>query len=121
MPRFAPLVMAVLLSATSALAASDCAPAAASFDCAKAMAPDELAICSTPALSAQDVRLATTYEILTRLVAMGQRGDMLDAQRAFLQARTACGGSVACISEAYRVRLVALDQALADLAARGPF
>lgn len=116
----APFVCAILLAAPEALADQ---PAAgiASFDCSAARSPDEVAVCTTPPLGALDIRMATTFDILTKLVAMGQRGDLQDDQRAFLAQRKACGANVGCIRQAYHARLATLDKAVADLAARGPF
>lgn len=38
-------------------------------------------------------------------VTMGQRGDIQDAQRAFLKERNACGANVACLRRAYDGRI----------------
>lgn len=95
--------------------------AAASFDCGAARAADEIAICHSQALSDLDVRMATTYGILIRLVAMGQRGILQDGQRAFLASRAACGADTACIAAAYRDRLAMLDKAVDAIVSRGPY
>ncbi|WP_073625342.1 lysozyme inhibitor LprI family protein [Pseudoxanthobacter soli] len=95
--------------------------AAASFDCGAARAADEIAICHSQALSDLDVRMATTYGILIRLVAMGQRGMLQDGQRAFLASRAACGADTACIAAAYRDRLAILDKAVDAIVSRGPY
>lgn len=94
---------------------------AASFDCGAARAADEIAICRSQALSDLDVRMATTYGILIRLVAMGQRGMLQDGQRAFLASRAACGADTACIAAAYRDRLAILDKAVDAIVSRGPY
>lgn len=94
---------------------------AASFDCGAARAADEIAICRSQALSDLDVRMATTYGILIRLVAMGQRGILQDGQRAFLASRAACGADTACIAAAYRDRLAILDKAVDAIVSRGPY
>ena len=47
---------------------------AASFDCAKTdLAADEKAICENRALNDQDVKMATTFDIVTQLMARGAR------------------------------------------------
>jgi len=112
MIRFAVPVL-VLLCATPA--------AAASFDCARAKAPDEKTICATRALNDADVKLATLYQVDGHLMAMGARGDMQDAQRTWLRRRQACKGDVKCLTKAYADRLADLQAAFDGIASRGPF
>lgn len=95
--------------------------AAASFDCATSRAPDEKAICGSCDLAQLDVKMATLYGVLTRLVAMGQRGMIEDAQRAWLEKRSACGSDAACLAAAYRARTGELEAALGEIYSRGPF
>ncbi len=95
--------------------------AAASFDCARAKAPDEKAICATRALNDADVKLTTLYQVDGHLMAMGARGDMQDAQRSWLKRRQACKGNVACLTKAYTDRLADLQAAFDGIASRGPF
>jgi uncharacterized protein len=52
---------------------------------------------------------------------MGQRGDIQDAQRAWLGRREACGDRVACLIKAYDARIDELNTVLKAIAARGPF
>ena len=58
---------------------------AASFDCRKASATDEITICDSRELSQLDVKMATLYDTIVKLVGMGVRGDMQDQQRAWLR------------------------------------
>ncbi len=95
--------------------------AAASFDCAKAASADEKAVCASCDLAQQDVRMATLYEVLTSLVAMGQRGDIQDRQRAFLKQRAACGADEACLSKAYVKRIDELQAGLQRIYEGGPY
>jgi len=95
--------------------------AAASFSCSGTLKPDEAAVCAHHDLSDADVKMDTLYTTLSRLVGMGQRGDLMDAQRAFLARRAACGGDLACLRSAYHGRIGELESALGALAARGPF
>ncbi|MFG1420427.1 lysozyme inhibitor LprI family protein [Roseixanthobacter liquoris] len=104
-----------------ALAAMPRPAGAASFDCSAAKAPDEKAVCATRSLNDLDVKMATQYAIVTRLVGMGQRGDLQDQQRAFLKQRAACGGDVACIAKAYRDRIAVFEGVVDGVVARGPF
>ena len=112
MIRFA-LPVLVLLCATPV--------AAASFDCAKAKAPDEKAICATRALNDADVKLTTLYQVDGHLMAMGARGDMQDDQRTWLKRRQACKGDVKCLTKAYADRVADLQAAFDGIASRGPF
>jgi len=109
---------ALALALTGALAA----PAeSASFPCAKASAPDEIAICSHLALNDQDVEMATLYTTLLPLLAMGSAGATRDAQKQWLASRQACGANVACLSAAYASRIAALKAQFAQIAAGGPY
>lgn len=94
---------------------------AASFDCGAAKAADEKAVCVNRDLSDLDVKTATLYDVLSHLVAMGQRGVLQDQQRAFLAYRATCGGRVTCIRKAYDARIAELNTGLQAIYARGPF
>jgi uncharacterized protein len=82
------------------------APAtAASFDCARAIARDEVAICRTPALSAMDSEMGALWFTWSRVpMLMGSNGDRGDEAQEFLVRRGACGGNVGCIAALYRRR-----------------
>lgn len=94
---------------------------AASFDCTAAKTADEKAVCVNRNLSDLDVKAATLYEVLGHLVAMGQRGDLQDQQRAFLAHRATCGSRVPCIAKVYEQRIDVLNKGLQAIYARGPF
>ena len=94
---------------------------AASFDCSKARATDERAVCASRTLSEMDVEMAVRFEMLTGLVPMGTRGDMGDAQREFLRQRTRCGASNNCLTALYRARISRLKSQYMSLKSRGPF
>jgi len=84
---------------------------AASFDCdAQNLQPDEKTICDKRALNDADVKMVTTFDLLSGLLAMGARGTLQDEQTAWLKKRQACGADVACIKAAYDERLKALDE-----------
>ena len=79
---------------------------AASFDCdAKELKPDEKVICANRALNDADVRMATTFDLLSGLLAMGARGTLQDEQTAWLKKREECKADAACIKAAYDERL----------------
>lgn len=88
------------------------APAhAASFDCGKAQAPDERAICADPALSTLDSEMGGLWFAYSRLpMLMGGNGNRHDEARAFLASRAACGADVACLTALYQSRIAALKQ-----------
>jgi uncharacterized protein len=94
---------------------------AASFDCARAHAADERAVCASRVLSELDVEMAVRFDTLAGLVAMGTRGDMGDSQRAFLASRRRCGGDASCLTALYRGRIAVLKSQYEMLQRRGPF
>ena len=94
---------------------------AASFDCAKAEAADEKAICTDRRLDDADVEMAVLYTQLKPLLAMSAQENLEGAQVAWLKRRTACGGDRACLSKAYADQLWQLRGAFEELAKRGPF
>ncbi|WP_431322787.1 lysozyme inhibitor LprI family protein [Rhizobium sp. YTU87027] len=83
----------------------------ASFDCeAKELKPDEKVICENRALNDADVKMVTTFDLLSGLMAMGSRGTLQDEQTAWLKKRQECGSDAACIKAAYDERLKQLDE-----------
>jgi uncharacterized protein len=110
------LALSLLVGSVPAHAA-DYAP----IDCSKASSPTERAICRSYPLGQAEARMATMFGIVTSLVAMGQRGDIGDAQRKWLKERNACGDDNACIARAYQSRIAALSAAFDAIASRGPF
>ncbi|MDO3435195.1 hypothetical protein QWJ46_21210 [Rhizobium sp. CBN3] len=83
----------------------------ASFDCdAKELKPDEKAICDNRALNDADVKMVTTFELLSGLLAMGARGTLQDEQTAWLKKRQECGADAACIKAAYDERMKQLGE-----------
>jgi uncharacterized protein len=93
---------------------------AASFDCAKADAPDEKTICTNPALNDADVRMTTMFDMELELVAMGARDTLRAAQKAWLVRRGECKADVGCLSAAYAQRLAELQKVFKDIVSRGP-
>lgn len=78
---------------------------AVSFDCAKASNTSEYLVCSTPALSDLDDRLAAAYSAARRQT--GNPGQLLMDQRAWLARRNLCRTSD-CVFQAYQTRLADL-------------
>jgi uncharacterized protein len=105
------LVLAVLLASWR-----HPANAAPSFDCAKAGTIVEKTICATPALAAQDSKLAAAYRsVLDKLSAQG-RAALRESELQWLSAMhsvcTATVPRVACIADHYTERQRQLAQAL---------
>ncbi|CDN94291.1 lysozyme inhibitor LprI family protein [Agrobacterium tumefaciens] len=89
---------------------------AASFDCAKPdLAADEKAICDNRALNDQDVKMATTFDILTQLMAMGARDTLRDEQSKWLKKRQECAADIACLTGAYEERMKRLGEAFQSI------
>ncbi|MBK1723556.1 DUF3298 domain-containing protein [Thiocystis violacea] len=85
-------------------------PQAASFDCGKARTWIEQTICGDAALSRLDARMAKAFEAArSALTEASEREALLEAQRAWLQRRDACGDT-GCLSELYGARLAALSE-----------
>ena len=99
-----------------------CATASAiPIDCSRAASPNERAICADPSLLQTDARLDTLYDISTRLVAMGARGDLVDSQRAWIRERQTCGTDKNCMRASYARRTAVFEEILKRVEARGPF
>jgi uncharacterized protein len=111
------LVALSLLVASVPARAADYAP----IDCSNASSSAERAICRSYPLGQAEARMATMFGIVTSLVAMGQRGDIGDAQRKWLKQRNACGDDSACIARAYQSRIAVLSATLGAIASHGPF
>jgi len=88
---------------------------AQSFDCRRAVTPDEVAICSNPLLGELDEIMADFYRRLRHYTgnfdnAMGLQGQLVNEARDFLRRRAACGADEQCLEQAYRTRIRQLLQ-----------
>lgn len=101
---------AAALAILSGLGAAMSLPAqAASFDCDKPeLAADEIAICANRDLNDMDVKMVTTFELITGLMPMGSRGVVQDEQVEWLSKRQACKADLTCLRAAYTERLTQL-------------
>lgn len=115
--RHAGIVWVAILFQSSFAHAGGYAP----LDCSKASSPAERTICRNYDLGQQEARTATLFAIATSLVAMGQRGDIQDAQRAWLKKRDVCGNDVSCLKKAYDARIRDLNGVIEGIASHGPF
>lgn len=117
--RLRALFLALALSVPAAGAAL---PAhAASFGCLEAAGEDEATICKDCTLAQQDVKMATLYGVLTKLIGMGQRGVVQYEQQVWLRHRAECKTDRACLAKAYDTRIGQLEDALNNIYSRGPF
>lgn len=113
-----------VLTALAALALTLVSPtgSAASFDCDKARAADEKAICANRSLNDQDVSMALLYDLNRHFLAMGGRDALMDAQAAWLRQRHGCGAKVGCLSDLYAQRIKVLRGFIDErVATKGPF
>ena len=94
---------------------------AVSIDCSKASTANERTLCSDPFLLQTDARLDTLYDISTRLVAMGERADLIDSQRAWVKQRESCGADKNCIRAAFARRASVFEGILRRAESHGPF
>ncbi|MDY6488238.1 hypothetical protein SKM62_04335 [Acinetobacter faecalis] len=94
---------------------------AASFDCNHAKTSTEHAICESLAVNDADVKMATTYKIVNKLVPMGTRSVIRDEQVKWLAMRDRCGKAEACLNEVYKMRQQQLDIYLQRIYQKGPF
>ena len=82
---------------------------AASFNCEHAQTKSEHAICEHRSLNDADVKMATTYTIIRKLVPMGTRGVIQDQQVKWLQLRNQCQDNLRCLTDAYQMRQQKLE------------
>jgi uncharacterized protein YecT (DUF1311 family) len=89
-----------------------------SFDCARASASDEQAVCASETLSAQDRRLAILFTWALAVAEAGpSRAAVKAAQVAWLKRRRGCGreaAPTACIEALYQARIGALERLLPE-------
>ncbi len=108
--------VAAFAAASEALAA-DYAP----LDCREAGGLALYAICSNYSLGQEEAHMATLFGIATSLVAMGQRGDLIDTQRDWLAERDRCGDDKGCLHDAFGRRIRRLNGLIDSIASRGPY
>jgi uncharacterized protein len=91
---------------------------AASFDCSRAIEPDEVAVCANPHLSQMDTEMGALWYSYSKMpMLMGASGARQDEATAFLRRRAACGADVGCLRQVYRARIGQLKQDIAQAAA----
>lgn len=94
---------------------------AASFDCTKAKAPEEIAVCANPVLSALDSEMGGLWFAYSRFpMLMGGSGNRRDEARAFLAERAGCGDDIGCLGTLYRQRIATLQSQIVGFIGRLP-
>lgn len=83
---------------------------AASYDCTRANASAEIAVCAHPNLNALDEELAVLYRSLLNELPVRQADRMRQDQRSWLKARNSCGAEVRCLKARYQERIARLNQ-----------
>lgn len=100
------LSVAILFVSNVALPAQ-----AASFDCANAKKPDEIAVCKHPDLSELDTEMGALWFAYRGVpFMMGASGARRDDADQFLHDRAACGADVTCLRRIYQARIKALKE-----------
>jgi uncharacterized protein len=115
------ILTALALALALPVAAAPTLSRAASFDCNRARAPDEKAVCASTALNDKDVKMSVLYEVNRRTLAMGGRGALIDAQQQWLRDRRGCGANRACLNRVYDRRLGELERSMERIYRNGPF
>ncbi|MEG3145524.1 lysozyme inhibitor LprI family protein [Sphingomonas sp. RT2P30] len=115
-PMMKPMMMLALAIAGATLAPA--AAQAASFDCARASAPDEKAICADRTLNDLDVKMTTLYDTDGHFMLMGARAALHDDQVAWLATRRACHADKVCLRKSYYARIAVLQRVIDDAARR---
>lgn len=86
---------------------------AASFDCGKAAAADEVAVCRDGVTSALDSEMAGLFFAYDKVpMFMGANGARHDDATAFLAERGKCGADITCLRKVYTTRIAALKTQL---------
>lgn len=89
---------------------------AASFDCAKAVRPQDKMICANPQLSQADNELADLYKKTMEL--FQNKATLKESQLAWLKTRDACK-NLQCMLMAYQQRISVLQRMLSDNSIEG--
>jgi hypothetical protein len=75
-----------------------------SFNCRRARARSEIAVCNDPALASLDRQMSSQFYSALSAASPGARAMLQRSRNRFLAERNACGSS-ACIAESYRRRM----------------
>jgi uncharacterized protein len=79
---------------------------AASFNCARARAADEVAVCHNATLSSLDSEMGGLWYAFSRVpMLMGENGNRRGDEQAFLDRRRRCRSNITCLTATYRARI----------------
>lgn len=81
-----------------------------SFNCAKARAASEIAICRNANLAELDRRMTSTYAWLRGQLRGRERRLLRKDQKSWLRQRNSCRGNVQCLESTYLERIAALQE-----------
>lgn len=101
------LTLAALAGAAALLLAGPAA--AASFNCAYAKLPAEMAICNSPGLGELDQQMAQLYFRITNYAPGWAVRQVKSEQSSWLARRNACGYDNGCIARTYERRIGRLE------------
>ena len=99
------LIFIVLAAASTSIPAT-----AQGFNCRYARTPDEVRICRSEHLRAQDERMSEEYSRLRNEVGGAERRRLERSQREWLSERKACGSDPDCLADVYRSRRDQLER-----------
>jgi len=80
-----------------------------SFNCAKAFAKAEKAICSSPAIATLDNVMVDLYKKVRRGRRGAARNALVTQQKAWLRQRNTCGSDIGCLAQRYGTRIQQLQ------------
>ncbi|WP_298145349.1 hypothetical protein [uncultured Acinetobacter sp.] len=82
---------------------------AASFNCERAQTSTEKAVCEHRIVNDADVKMATSYTILRKLVPIQTRSLIQEEQIKWLQLRDQCQDNLNCLVDVYKMRQQKID------------
>ena len=80
-----------------------------SFNCAKAYARAEKAICGSPAIATLDNVMVDLYKKARAARKGAARGALVAQQKQWLKQRNACGSDIGCLAQRYGTRIQQLQ------------
>ena len=82
---------------------------AASFNCERAQTQTKKAVCEHRVINDADVKMATSYTILRKLVPIETRSMIQEEQIKWLQLRDQCQDHLNCLVDVYKMRQQKID------------
>ena len=113
--------MSMIIASTTLAATISSTAFAASFDCNRSKSVTEKTVCEHQGLNDADVKMATTYQILRRLLPMGTRSIIQNEQVKWLELRDQCLSNKDCLINVYQMRQQKLEIYLDRIYKQGPY